>query len=100
MDGKPNEHKGKQLQATRRVVGAPQTAQNAEASFDDLDRGSAVQICKIAFVRPRLSHVLLHPLSFFCAVRFFSLLCSKEAHAKILLFHPPTQASITPKNFF
>jgi hypothetical protein len=32
-----------------------------------------VQICKVAFVRPRLSHVLLHPLSFFCAVRFSAL---------------------------
>jgi hypothetical protein len=37
---------------------------------------ATVQICKIAFVRPRLSHVLLHPLSFFCAVRFFRSLFS------------------------
>jgi hypothetical protein len=51
---------------------APTTAvQHDEASvslFGAEDGAAAVQICKIAFVRPRLSHVLLHFFLLCCAI--------------------------------
>jgi hypothetical protein len=62
----------------------------------DVVFGCAVQICEIAFGRPRLSHVLLHLLSFFCAVRFFRSLFSslfKRSSREDFAF-PPTHPSI------
>jgi hypothetical protein len=80
-------HRASSVRAPRRPSAASSPFKSAKLLLSD-------QGCRMCCCTFFLSFVLCDSSA------LFSFLCSKEVHAKILLFHPPTQASITSKNFF